>query len=436
MENHQASMANAEDQRLCETAARVARELLAGLDETDVLARLCTHVVEEIGCDASHVFLWQEERQAFTATAQMGENAEVWGLAQLFELPFEALGRLPQRLLAEGRVLVSYAPTTAPSSVADLVETSPEELEVSHRVIAMARRGGWQRCLFLALRQGDRLVGFQTVCLRDAATPLDAFRVQLAMRLACLATFAARYTSLALALLQANRLQSQFVANMSHELRTPLNVILGYNALLLEGEYGPLDESQREVLGRISLRARELFDVIRSTLDVGRLESGEMPFDARQVDVGMLLAEVEIETRHLQNRPDVCFRWHREEPLPELYADPSKLRVVLGNLIHNAAKFTERGEINVLARATEEAFEFVVSDTGVGISPDMLPVIFEPFRKGTLADGSHRPGVGLGLYIVRRLVERMRGEVLVDSRPSSGSRFVVQLPLRRVVQEE
>jgi signal transduction histidine kinase len=421
-----------EDLRLWAAVARVARGLLASIAEGDLLTRLAAHVAGEMSCDASHVFLWEEQRQGFSAVAQSGENEEIWVLARLLEIPPVALGGLLERLRRDRAVPVSFAATPAPPS--GVAELSAEQLELSLRVVSLARRGGWQRILFIALTQGDRVVGFQTACKREDAG-FGARQVTLARRLSYVASFAAACASLGRALAQASRLQSQFVANMSHELRTPLNVIMGYNALLLEGEYGPVDEFQRDILGRVAVRSRELLDLITSTLDVGRLESGRMPFDWRMVDVPRLMAEVESETRHLQTRSVVRFFWHCEEPLPALYTDPSKLRVVLANLIANAAKFTEKGEVDVVARATREAFQFVVSDTGIGIAPEMLPVIFEPFRKAG-RDGDERPGgVGLGLYIVRSLVERLRGRVFVESRPGQGSRFVVQLPMRRGEEE-
>ena len=168
-----------------------------------------------------------------------------------------------------------------------------------------------------------------------------------------------------------------------------------------------------------------------TTDDVAGLDGGEMPFESRDIDLGKFMAEVEVETRHLQTRPDVRFAWHQEGPLPTLQSDAAKLRVVLANLLSNAAKFTQRGEINVLTRASEKAVQFVISDTGVGIEPERLASVFEPFRRGDHGDGPRLPGVGLGLYIVRRVTERLGGEVLVESQPGKGSRFVVQLPLRR-----
>jgi signal transduction histidine kinase len=163
---------------------------------------------------------------------------------------------------------------------------------------------------------------------------------------------------------------------------------------------------------------------------MSRLESGRLPFDLRDFHLADLLCEIDAETRDLQRKPAVCFAWEPVPVLPPLYSDPSKIKVVLKNLVGNAVKFTDAGTITVRAGRAGDGVEICVSDTGRGIAADLLPVIFEPFRQAT---PDHRGGVGLGLYIVRRLLGELGGSVAVDSAPGRGSTFRVWVPLRSTV---
>ena len=226
----------------------------------------------------------------------------------------------------------------------------------------------------------------------------------------------------------ANRLKSEFVATMSHELRTPLNVILGYTELLLDGEFGGTTPGQAATLRRIDRRAHELLDLIDSTLDMNRLDAGRLRLELQAVEIAALLEAVRTETQDLVENPDVHFVWDRIPPLPRLRTDPAKVQLVVRNLIRNAVKFTEQGTVSVGARPRDGGVEIAVSDTGIGIAPDVLPTIFEPFRQGDGSTTRRYGGVGLGLYIVQRLVDLLGGAISVQSEVGKGSTFRVWLP--------
>jgi signal transduction histidine kinase len=226
----------------------------------------------------------------------------------------------------------------------------------------------------------------------------------------------------------ANRLKSEFVATMSHELRTPLYIILGYTELLLDGEFGGTSPQQATTLRLIDKRGRELLDLINSTLDVNRLETGKIPLELKEVDLRDLIAAVQTETRELLEKEHVNVVWDSGSALPLLQTDPAKLKIVLKNLVRNAVKFTERGNVVVRARSAEDGVEIAVSDTGIGIPPEFMPHLFEPFRQADGSDTRRYGGVGLGLFIVRRLVDVLGGDVSVESEPGRGSIFRVRLP--------
>lgn len=227
----------------------------------------------------------------------------------------------------------------------------------------------------------------------------------------------------------ANRLKSDFVATMSHELRTPLNVILGYHDLLQEQAFGALGEEQASVLRRMRQSAAELLELINATLDVSRLESGRVEVEKQRFAISDLIAQVNAETRELQSKAGVRVEWRVAPDLPTVHSDPAKLKIVVKNLLSNALKFTEAGSVVLTADARDRGVEIEVADTGVGIAPDALPIIFEPFRQIDESPTRSQGGVGLGLYIVRRLVDILGATLAVDSEPGRGTTFRVWVPL-------
>jgi signal transduction histidine kinase len=226
----------------------------------------------------------------------------------------------------------------------------------------------------------------------------------------------------------ADRAKSEFLATMSHELRTPLHAILGYDELLLDGAFGVLTQEQVRPLQRIQRNAQELLELISAVLDVSRLAAGQLRVEAESVRVSDLLVQIEAETQELREQSDLQFVWQKGDSLPALLTDPGKLKVVVKNLIGNAVKFTEEGTVTIAAHAKAGGVEISVSDTGIGIAPEALPLIFEPFRQ--LEDSATRRygGTGLGLHIVKRLLELIGGRVSVESAIGYGSTFHVWVP--------
>ena len=226
----------------------------------------------------------------------------------------------------------------------------------------------------------------------------------------------------------ANHAKSEFLATMSHELRTPLNVILGYTDLLLEETFGSLSDEQAHPLRRIYGSGRELLDLITAVLDMSRLEAGRLPMEVQAVELPALLEEIKAETQGVQEQSALDFVWKVEGKLPLLHTDPGKLKVVLKNLIGNAVKFTKEGRITVEVQGGPRGVAINVSDTGIGIPPEALEVIFEPFRQAESVITRSHGGTGLGLYIVKRLLELLGGTVAVESEVGHGSMFRVWVP--------
>jgi PAS domain S-box-containing protein len=229
----------------------------------------------------------------------------------------------------------------------------------------------------------------------------------------------------------ADRTKSEFLATMSHELRTPLNVLLGYSDLLAESQLGSLTDIQKDAVERMRRNARELYELIAAVLDLSRLEAGRLPLAVEEVQIAELIEELRSESREAKKWAGVEFVWQIEAPLIRVYTDRGKLKVILRNLIGNAAKFTPNGRITVTARRLAEGVEVSVADTGIGIPKEALPLIFEPFHQ---VENSLTPlsgGTGLGLHIVKRLLDLLDGKIAADSNVGSGSTFRVWIPVHR-----
>jgi signal transduction histidine kinase/CheY-like chemotaxis protein len=235
-----------------------------------------------------------------------------------------------------------------------------------------------------------------------------------------------RLTETNASLARASEAKSRFLASVSHELRTPMNAILGFTDALLAGVDGPLNQEQRASLGWVQRGGRDLLGLINEILDLSRIESGRLEIDPQPFDPRELIESVVAQHRSLAAQKGIGLTWHDAGAPAEVVLDRQRVRQVLVNLIGNALKFTERGQVVVEADgAAEGAFHVAVRDTGPGIASEQHELIFEEFGRG---DGSS-PGTGLGLAISRRLARVMAGDVTVESAPGAGSTFHLTMPL-------
>jgi signal transduction histidine kinase len=236
------------------------------------------------------------------------------------------------------------------------------------------------------------------------------------------------------AALAASRSKSTFLANMSHELRTPLNAIIGYAEIIREDlERGGTGESLRDI-SRVMAAARHLLLVIQDVLDLSRIEAGTLDIRPEAVDLRALLEELQGMLGPSLTAAGNHLRTRIELPRPVLWTDPLRLRQVLLNLLGNANKFTQDGEVTLAAHelAVEGApwIELAVSDTGIGIPADKQGAVFEAFTQADDTTTRRFGGTGLGLTISRRLCEMLGGTIAVASEAGVGSTFTVRLPLR------
>jgi signal transduction histidine kinase len=229
---------------------------------------------------------------------------------------------------------------------------------------------------------------------------------------------------------KANRLKSEFLASMSHELRTPINAIVGYAALLLEGMFGKLTDQQREPLDRSRAAADHLRALIDDILDLAKIEAGKMQFTYEQLSLDEVIKEVSQQMEAMIRRKSLSFTTEVSPNAPRIRTDRTKLKQILLNLLSNAMKFTNRGGISVVCREHAMGMRIDVNDTGIGISPQHLSVIWEDFRQVDQSRTREFGGTGLGLSITKKLVERLGGVIGVESIVSVGSTFTIMLPLQ------
>ncbi len=229
----------------------------------------------------------------------------------------------------------------------------------------------------------------------------------------------------------ATQARDRFMAMMSHEMRTPLNAILGYTELLELEIDGNLSDGQRRQLERIRVGSRHLLDLINDVLDLARADADKLELDVRPVDVSAVFDEVHALLENQARQRNLDFSVIDVPPgTPPVLADLQRFRQIAMNLIGNAIKFTEAGSVKVSASwdAEKRTVSVRVTDTGIGMSPDIAAHAFDEFFQGDDALTRRRGGSGLGLAISRRLARAMGGEIEVSSMPGRGSTFELTLP--------
>jgi signal transduction histidine kinase len=229
----------------------------------------------------------------------------------------------------------------------------------------------------------------------------------------------------------ADRLKSEFLATMSHELRTPLHAIIGYADIQLAGMVGPLPEGIKGHQERIMSNAEHLLSLINDVLDISKIEAGRLELADKPFKLLDWVQDVTSQTASLAQNKNLAYRMDFDPTMPEvMMGDPDRLKQIAINLIGNAVKFTEQGEIAIsITRRSESEWELKVADTGMGIPREAQQYIFDEFRQ--IEGGTNRKfgGTGLGLAIVRKLVMLMHGKIDLKSEIEKGTTFTISLPL-------
>lgn len=231
---------------------------------------------------------------------------------------------------------------------------------------------------------------------------------------------------------RANAAKSWFLANMSHEIRTPLNGVLGMAQVMAAD---PLPDTQRERLAIVHQSARTLLDLINQILDLSRIEEGRLEIDIQDVHLDALVDEIAQTLRPLADGKGLALRLQpASPPVGWVRTDPVRLRQILYNLLSNAIKFTTVGAVGLVVVCDGDRMVFTISDTGRGVPQDQRHRLFERFAQIEAGSQDRRDGAGLGLSITAALVERLGGDVQVESEVGQGTTFTVSLPMAQAIE--
>jgi len=400
LEEHRRDLAG--EARTSATLVEIARTLSTTLDATELLERV-THIMSEyLRADWGATFLADAEVGTFRIA---GATDPEIPLAELGGIDFPLRGWPDLARLDRERIVVLVGPEAARVPV----------LFSGPRVLATV--------LVAGLYRGEMLTGFVAAGYTTPESDASAAAHRLIAGIAEHAATVLHNARLLSELQLAADLKSEFVGAVSHELRSPLNVIIGYAEMLRDGAIGAVTAEQAAALDRTHRQAVTLLEMITALLDLNRLEAGRLPTLRAPVEVPELLAELVEQLPAMWRRPGVALRVDAAPGLGTLVTDRGKLKTVLRNLVHNALKFTNAGEVTVTAAPVAGgAVAFTVRDTGVGIPEAAMPYVFEMFRQ---VPGTGGGGVGLGLHIVRRFVDALDGTVEVTSTVGVGTTFVV-----------
>jgi signal transduction histidine kinase len=228
---------------------------------------------------------------------------------------------------------------------------------------------------------------------------------------------------------EASQHKSQFLANMSHELRTPLNAILGYTELMTDGAYGEPSEKMLGILKRLEANGKHLLGLINDVLDLSKIEAGQLELELSDYCIQDIAQTVRSTLEPLAADKKLAFKVEVASKLPPGRGDGRRLTQVLINLVGNAIKFTDAGEVAIKAEANNGAFHVSVRDTGPGISAADQAKLFQEFQQADNAITRKKGGTGLGLAISKRIIEMHGGRIWVESQPGQGSTFTFTLPV-------
>jgi signal transduction histidine kinase len=234
----------------------------------------------------------------------------------------------------------------------------------------------------------------------------------------------------------ASKHKSQFLANMSHELRTPLNAVIGYTELIQDKIYGEVPEKIRDVLLRVEKNGRHLLGLINEVLDISKMEAGRLTLSLGDYSMGEVVQMVSAAVEALATEKHIALKAVVAADLPRGWGDESRLKQVVLNLVGNAIKFTDTGEVKVEVAASNGTFLVSVADTGPGISSEDQQHIFEEFRQVDSSSTRPKGGTGLGLSIAKRIVELHGGRMWVESSVGKGSIFWFTVPIRVELDRE
>jgi len=232
---------------------------------------------------------------------------------------------------------------------------------------------------------------------------------------------------------EMDKLKSIFLSSMSHELRTPLNSIIGFTGILLQGLAGELNDEQKKQLMIVKKSSQHLLSLINDLLDISKIEAGKIEFNFEKFDLIKSINEVIESFSNMSREKGLLVEKNFPSKLI-VYADNRRIKQIIINLLSNAIKYTNSGQVKISVIAKYGSYiKITFSDTGIGIKPENVPKIFEPFQQINTDLTKKTEGTGLGLYLTKKLVLSMGGDIQLESQEGIGSKFTVILPKEYMV---
>ena len=402
----------------------VSQVVSSTLDLETVLTSIVRHAVKLSKTDAGTIYELDEAERVFVPRINYGMSPEF----------IEAL-RESRLRVGDKTVIGQAAIKRAPDQVPDLVK-------VPDYPLSYVQQAGFRALLAVPLLREDRLIG-ALIVRRKAAGEFPPPVVDLLQTFAAQSVLAIHNARLFHEIEEkgheleiANKHKSEFLANMSHELRTPLNAILGYTELIVDNIYGDVPEKIKEILERLENNGHHLLSLINDVLDLSKIEAGRLTLSLNEYSMGEVIQTVITSVEALAAEKKLELKVMVPTDLTTGKGDEQRIAQVILNLLGNAIKFTEEGEVRVEATVSNETFMVSVSDTGPGLSEADQKTIFEEFHQVDGSSTREKGGTGLGLSIAKRIVEMHGGRIWVESTHGKGSTFRFTLPVRAERQRD
>jgi signal transduction histidine kinase len=374
-------------------------------------------------CEANMTQILRPKDEGFYSAASYGHTGDF--KARVKGLTFAAgRGSVTGRVLMEGKAV----------QVHDVLADS------EYALTELSKASGYRTHLGVPLLREGSPIGV-VLLSRTMVKPFDDKQIELAQTFADQAVIAIENTRLfdeiqdkSRQLAEASQHKSQFLANMSHELRTPLNAILGYTELIADGVYGAPPEKMHAVLKRVESNGKHLLGLINAVLDLSKIEAGQLVIDLADYSLQDIVQTVCTAVEPLAADKKLALRVELSSDLPPGRGDERRLTQVLLNLVGNAIKFTDAGQVVIRAGINNGSFDLSVRDTGPGISASDRAKLFQEFQQADNSITRKKGGTGLGLAISKRIIEMHGGRIWVESVLGQGSTFLISLPVQ--VQEQ
>jgi len=402
----------------------VSQTVNSTLELETVLNSIVTKAVQLTSTDAGAIYAFDEASEEFQLRATYGMDDDLIAA------------------IKDRHIRISDAGVGQAAQRKEPVQVPDLRLEPPNATLDVVLRAGFRALLIVPLLGAEGIVGALVVRRRQPGE-FPKSTVDLLQTFSAQSVLAIQNARLFFELSEkghqleiASQHKSQFLANMSHELRTPLNAILGYTELILDDIYGETPAKMRSVLDRVQHNGKHLLGLINDVLDLSKIEAGQLTLSLNEYSIKGVVHNVFAAVESLATEKRLALKVDLPPDLPAAHGDERRLTQVLLNLVGNAIKFTDSGEVKIKAAAANGTYTLSVRDTGPGIDPSDQAKIFQEFQQADSSATKKKGGTGLGLAIAKRIIEMHGGRLWVESAIGQGATFSFTVPIHVEQQAE